>query len=171
MVEGPLLTDHRLHATHPSRELRVFDVQFDVGGKLASMAVRAQVVGAQHFHLAHCGQDWLGAQVSVMSLLAAGTRKSTLIGRRGWELQKFAESQGSSVMHGGTHRHLDGFQIEAARLAPAVEDDAQQSVYFAGDFPLDRFGRFFSCGVCSVCSSGRKRQTVRLTSTNLLVKD
>ena len=61
--------------------------------------------------------------------------------------------------------------VEAAGLAPTLEDRTQPLIYFAGDFPLDRFGRFFSCGVCSVCSSGRKRQTVRLTSTNLLVKD
>jgi len=46
MVEGRLLADRRLHAAHARREFRVLDVQFDVGGKLASMAVRAQVVGA-----------------------------------------------------------------------------------------------------------------------------
>jgi hypothetical protein len=74
-------------------------------------------------------------------------------------------------VHGGTHGHLDGLQIEAARLAAGVEDDAQQLVYFAGDFLLDRFGRFFSWASSSCSSTGRKRQTDRLTSTSLLVKD
>jgi hypothetical protein len=74
-------------------------------------------------------------------------------------------------MHGQTHGHLDGFQIEPAALAAAVEDDAQQPIYFACDFLLDRFGRFFSSGVCSSCSTGRKRQTLRLSSTNSPVKD
>jgi hypothetical protein len=74
-------------------------------------------------------------------------------------------------MHSRTHGHLDGFQIETATLAAAVEDDAQQLIYFARDFLLDRFGRFFSCGVCSSCSTGRKRQTLRLSSTNSPAKD
>jgi hypothetical protein len=47
-------------------------------------------------------------------------------------------------MHGGTHGHLDGLQIEASRLTAGVEDHAQELVYFARDFLLDRLGRFFS---------------------------
>ena len=61
VIEGGLLADDRLHAAHSRRELRVFDVQFDIGGELAGMAVRAQVVGTRDFHLAHCGQHRLGA--------------------------------------------------------------------------------------------------------------
>jgi hypothetical protein len=55
LIEGSVLTDHRLHAAHSGRELRVGDVQFDVGGELAGMAVRAQVVGTRHSHLADRG--------------------------------------------------------------------------------------------------------------------
>jgi hypothetical protein len=68
-------------------------------------------------------------------------------------------------MHGRAHRHLDGFQIETARLAATIEDDAQQLVYFARDFLADRFGRFFSCGV-RVSSTGRARQILSFTSSN-----
>ena len=103
--------------------------------------------------------------------MAAGTRKVPLAGSRGWELQEFAERRGSSVMHGRAHRHLDGFQVEMAGLAPVSEDHTQQLVYFARDFPVDRFGGFFPCGVCSVCSTGRIRQTFRLTSISWLDKD
>jgi hypothetical protein len=74
-------------------------------------------------------------------------------------------------VHGRAHGHLDGLQIEAARLAAGAEDDAQQAVYFAGDFLLDRFGRFFSWASNAGSSTGRKRQTARLTSTSLPVKD
>jgi len=60
LVEGRLLAHHRLHAAHSGGELPIFDVQFDVGGKLAGMAVRTQVVGTRYLHLTHHGLDRLG---------------------------------------------------------------------------------------------------------------
>ena len=39
VVEGQFLAHHRLHATHTWRKFCVFDVQFDVSGELAGMAV------------------------------------------------------------------------------------------------------------------------------------
>ena len=57
-------------------------------------------------------------------------------------------------MHRRTHGHLDGFQIQMARLAAATEDHAQQLIYFPRDFLLDDLRRFFSCGE-SVSSTGR----------------
>lgn len=109
MIEGGLLTYDRLHAAYPSRELRVFDVQFDVSGELAGMAVRAQVVGARYFHLPYRRQHRLRAQLPVVGLVAAGTRQAPLVSRRGGKLQEFGQRCGSRVMHGRAHRHLDGF--------------------------------------------------------------
>jgi hypothetical protein len=68
-------------------------------------------------------------------------------------------------MHGRTHRHLDRFQIETAGLAAIFEDDAQELIYFARDFPPDGFDRFFSSGE-SVSSTGRARQMLSFTSSN-----
>jgi len=72
-------------------------------------------------------------------------------------------------VHGRAHRHLDSLQIEAARFAAGAKDNAQELIYVARDFLEDRFGRFFSSSVCSVSSTGRKRQIFRLTSTKLPV--
>jgi hypothetical protein len=47
-------------------------------------------------------------------------------------------------MHRGTDRRLDTFQIESASRFTVAENDVKQLLYFAGDFFLDRFGRFFS---------------------------
>jgi len=46
VVKGHLLSHHCLHAAHPGREFGIFDVQFDIGGKLPGMAVLAQVIRA-----------------------------------------------------------------------------------------------------------------------------
>ena len=46
-------------------------------------------------------------------------------------------------MHGRAHQHFGGFQIQTSRLASTVEDDAQQPVYFARDFLLERLGAVF----------------------------
>ena len=105
-----------------------------------------------------------------MSLAAARTGKGPLIGGRGRELQELGQRRCSGLMHGRAHRHLDGFQVETARPAATIEDHAQQLVYFARDLLADDFGRFFSCAV-GVSSTGRKRQTLRLTSTNSLVRE
>src|SRR5213080_3920954 len=40
-----LLVHYPPHAAHPGREFRVFDVQFDIGGKLPGATVRAPIVG------------------------------------------------------------------------------------------------------------------------------
>src|ERR1035437_7194655 len=104
-----------------------------------------------------------------MSPMAARARNGALIGGRRRELQEFAQRSCPSVVHGRAHRHLDSLQIEAARFAASTKDDAQELIYVVRDCLKDRFGRFFSCSVCSVSSTGRKRQIFRLTSTKLLV--
>jgi hypothetical protein len=40
-------------------------------------------------------------------------------------LQQFRQRCCSGLMHGGTHCHLYGFQIQMAVLAAITEDDAQ----------------------------------------------
>jgi hypothetical protein len=57
MIERNLLTYDSLHATHPRRSFLVCDVHFDVGGELAGMTVRAQVVGSRYDYLADDGQN------------------------------------------------------------------------------------------------------------------
>jgi len=133
------------------------------------MTVGAEIVGARYFHFPYGGEDSLGAQFPILSPVAAGTRDGSPVNGRGGELQKLGQSGCPGTMHGRTHRHFDGFQIQTPRLAALLKDDAQQLAYFVRDFLLDRFGRFFSWGVCSGCSMGRKRQILRFTSTNLLV--
>ena len=100
LIKGSVLTHQRQHAAHSRGELRVFDVQFDVRRKLAGMAVRAQVVGTRDFHLADCRQDRLGAQLPVVSLLAARTREGALVGSWGWEVQQFGQRCCARLMHG-----------------------------------------------------------------------
>jgi len=47
-------------------------------------------------------------------------------------------------MHGGSQSGFDRFQVESAVLASLQENPVQKSVYFAANFLLDGFGRFFS---------------------------
>jgi hypothetical protein len=46
LIERNLLTDDRLHAPDAGGELGMLDVQFDIGGELTRMAMRAKIVGA-----------------------------------------------------------------------------------------------------------------------------
>jgi len=69
-------------------------------------------------------------------------------------------------MHGRTHSHLDSLQIQTPSLPAGAEDDAQQSIYFARDFLLDRFDRFFSWTEGWDSSTGRNWQTRSLTSNS-----
>ncbi|HEY6847208.1 MAG TPA: hypothetical protein VI320_13415 [Terracidiphilus sp.] len=47
------------------------------------------------------------------------------------------------MAHGRAHRPLHRFEIKTPGLAPAVEDRAQELIYFACDFLADRFRRLF----------------------------
>jgi hypothetical protein len=85
----------------------------------------------------------------------------------GWfELQQLRQGTGPGVMHRGTNRCLDTFQIESAGRFAVAENNAQQLLYFAGDFFLDRFGRFFSWADGTDSATGRNAQICVLTSTN-----
>jgi hypothetical protein len=69
-------------------------------------------------------------------------------------------------MQGRTDRHLQGFQIQTPRFVAGAEGYAQQSFYFARDFVLDRFRRFFSWADGEVPSTGRNWQIRSLTSNS-----
>jgi hypothetical protein len=47
VVEGSVVTDDGQHPTHPGRQFGVFHIQFDIGGKLAVLAVGTEEVGTQ----------------------------------------------------------------------------------------------------------------------------
>jgi hypothetical protein len=68
-------------------------------------------------------------------------------------------------VHRRASGHLDGFQIEPARLLQIAKDEGQQLVYFLGNFFVDRGGRFFSCAIGS-CSTGRNWQIFSLSSSS-----
>ena len=101
-----------------------------------------------------------------MSPMPAGTGYGPLIGSGNRELQQLCQCGCPGLMHGRAHRRLDGFQIETARLAATMEEDAQQLVYFARDFLPDRGRRFFFCVDVAASSHGRNRQIFSFTSTN-----
>jgi len=98
--------------------------------------------------------------------MAASACYGPLVGRWRRELQQFCQRCGTGLMHGRTHCHLQGFQIQTSRLAAGTESDTQQLFYFARDFLLDGFGRFFSWADGVVSSTGRNAQTCSLTSNS-----
>ena len=89
-----------------------------------------------------------------------------MVGIRRLELQQLRQGTGAGVMHRGTDHGLDTLQIEVAACPAVAENDAKQLIYFAGDFFLDRFGRFFSWADGAVSATGRSSQIRVLTSTN-----
>lgn len=89
-----------------------------------------------------------------------------MVGIRRFELQQLRQGTGPGVMHRRTDRGLDTLQIEVAACPAVAENDAKQLIYFAGDFFLDRFGRFFSWADGAVSATGRSSQIRVLTSTN-----
>ena len=89
-----------------------------------------------------------------------------MIGIRRFELQKLRQRHGPGLMHGGPDRRLDTLQVKTASRFAVAENDAEQLLYFAGDFLLDRFGRFFSCADGAVSSTGRSAQICSLTSNS-----
>jgi hypothetical protein len=125
------------------------------------MAGVAAIVSAFEPHRPDSGQQVAGTLFAVARALSTFARHS---GRnRPGFLEQMFKSACAGPVHGGASSRFDGFQIEAAASAQPGKHDIHQLFYFAGDFLLDRFGRFFSCGV-RLFSSGRNRQIFSLTS-------
>ena len=85
-----------------------------------------------------------------------------MVGIRRFESQQLTQGTGPGV----THRGLDTLQIELAGCSAVAENNAQQLTYFAGYFPQDCFGRFFSWADGAASVTGRSSQIRVLTSTN-----
>jgi hypothetical protein len=167
VIERGLLAHQGLHAAHPGREFCPLDVQFDIDRKVAGVTVRAQEVGTRYLYFSHAvskglernsryGAGWPQGQATVRAELAGAGNSSRSVGQGG----------GARSVHGGAHSRLHGFQIETSGLAPALENDTQELIYFARDFLTDRFGRFFSWSASRSSSIGRKWQILALVSTN-----
>jgi hypothetical protein len=105
-----------------------------------------------------------------MGRVSAGTGNRPVVRIRRIVSQQLGQRRSPDLMHGGSQSGFDRFQVESAVLASPQENPVQKSVYFAGNFLLDGFGRFFSWADGWVCSTGRKRQIFRLTSTNSPVR-
>jgi hypothetical protein len=74
------------------------------------------------------------------------------------------------LVHSGSQSDLHRFQVEPAVVTPLLKSNPQEPVYFTDNFLADCLRRFFSCAVCWVSSTGRKRQIFRFTWTNSPVK-
>src|SRR6266571_2450521 len=129
-----------------------------------------QVVGTPDLYHTDNRKKALVAPFFETRRVTARTGHFNLIGIRQFELQQLRQGCGSGLMHSGPHGCLDALQIEPPCRLAVAENDPQQFFYFAGDFFLDRFDRFFSSADDAVCSTGRKRQIFRLTPTRSSVK-
>ena len=89
-----------------------------------------------------------------------------MVGIRWLQLQQLCQSTGPGVMHRGTDHGLNTLQVQLAGCPAVAENDVKQLLYFAADFFLDRFGRFFSCVDGEASATGRSSQIRVLTSTN-----
>lgn len=165
LIEGVILAHQGLHAANPRREFRILDVQFRIGGALASVTVRTPIVGTGDLRRAQGGQHGFGTQRVVVGSLAARTSHGALFVDRRGELEQLAQGGGAGAVQGGTHGHLRGLQIEAPGLAPILENHPQELVYFPRDLLPDRFPRFFSWSV-----SDSSSQMAVLVSTNSRLK-
>jgi hypothetical protein len=126
----------------------------------------AVIVGAPDLDRTDYRKKGLRAHFLKTRRVTARTGHFQVVGIRQFELQQLRQGTGAGVMHRGTDHRLDALQIELASCLAVAENNAKQLIYFAGDFLLDRFGRFFSWADGIVSATGRNSQIRVLTSTN-----
>ena len=127
------------------------------------MATGTEVVRTHHRHGSNDGKDGLGALFLVLSLLAARARKGPQRLRRRRKLKDLCQCRRPRLMHGCADCGLGRLQVESAFLTPALKQNLKDAVYFALDFVMDRFRRFFSWAV-NVSSTDRVLQIFSFTS-------
>jgi hypothetical protein len=131
------------------------------------MAVLTPVVRAQTLGLSHSRQHGFGAQLHIASSVATGTSQVAVFRAGRTELEQLLQHCRSRLVHAGTNCHLHRFQIQTAGFFYRAEQEPEQMLYFAGDFLLNDFRRFFFCAVSSCSGSrGRAWQIFSLTSNN-----
>jgi hypothetical protein len=128
--------------------------------------MRTKVVRATDLHGTDYREEGFGAHFLEACRVTAWTVDFMVIGIRLFELQQLRQRHGPGLMHSGTNRGLDTLQVESASRIAVAENDAKQLLYFAGDFLLDRFGRFFSRDGGAVSVAGRSPQICSLTSNS-----
>jgi tetratricopeptide (TPR) repeat protein len=142
------------------------NTQLAVNGMLAGEAMNTVIVRTPDLHRADYGEQGFGPHLLEACLMTAQAGDLKVIGIRWFELQQLAQSHGPGLMHRSTNRCLDTLEIESASRLAVAENDAKQLLYFAGEFFVDRFGRFFSWADGAVSVTGRSSQIRSLTSNN-----
>jgi hypothetical protein len=137
---------------------------------LTLRAMRTKIVGPPNLDRTDYREKSFGAHFLEVRLVAARARDDQVIGIRRCELQQLSQGGGAGVVHRGPDGCLVTLQIETAGSFSIAENSADQLLYFAGDFLLDRLRRFFSWAACATCSTGRARQIFRLTATRSSVR-
>ena len=128
--------------------------------------MRTVVVRSPDLDGANYREEGLGAQFLEACRMATRTRNCQVIGIRLFEFQQLRQGRGPGMMQSGTDRCLDALQIDSAGRSAVAENGAKQLLYFAGDFLLDDFRRFFSWPDGMASATGRSTQIWVLTSTN-----
>ena len=125
VIERRVGTNQRQHAAHSGGQVRLLDIQRGIGGALTFVAMRTQIPGAQKLHLAQRGQHMPRTHLAITGLLATRAGYFPFFDSGRLVSQQLAQSARPGLMHGGTHRHFDSFQIHTARLAATLENDTQ----------------------------------------------
>lgn len=129
---------------------------------VSPMAGGTAVIRPFQAYLPDGSQQVTGTSLPIARGLAALARGG---GRGGFRFfQQMIKCGSTRPMHRGASGCFDCLQIETPVFANSRESGAEQPIYFEGDFPMDRFRGFFSCGV-AVSATGRRRQIFSLTST------
>ncbi len=133
---------------------------------LAYGAVSTVIVRPPDLHRTHYCEEGFGPHLLEARLTTAQAGDFKVLGIRLFELQQLRESHGPGLMHRSTDCCLDTLEIESAGRLAVAKNDVQQLLYFAGDFLLDRFGRFFSWAGDVASVTGRSSQIRSFTSSS-----
>jgi len=128
----------------------------------------ADVVGTLILNPPHHGKGGFGAEFLVARGMTA--RAGDRRGLGGSFAEQVGQGGCTGAMHALADEHLDRLQVEAPVLAAVGQDLLDKRTYFAGDFLLDGFQRFFSCSDGRSGSEGRWWQICALTSGNSLCR-
>ena len=122
LSKGRHAADGRQHAPHSRREVRLIDIQFNVGRKLSRVAGGTQVIGSVNMGPAHHGEYWARTHSFISGDSTARARNGAML-VIGWgEAQQFGDGVSASLMDRAANRHLRRLQIQLAGLVPVSEN-------------------------------------------------
>lgn len=123
--KGRVASDGCQHAAYAWREIRLVDVELNVGGELSLVALRTEIVWTVDPCPTDSREYRAGTHSYVLGRMTTITGQASMVSVRGIKSQQLGDRIGTGLMDRGANRHLHSLQIQLAGAMAIGKDSVK----------------------------------------------